>query len=160
MIAALLGGAIIALAALGWVLRPLFVTTRRARVARPRGPALPAEDAVDALREVEFDLATGKLSDDDYSVLKARYTDRALAQLRAEDAQNSAAPPRDAESLIAAWREARAGCPDCGPRPESGADFCSNCGRYLPGRCPECGHAVVETASAFCASCGTGLAAA
>jgi hypothetical protein len=32
------------------------------------------ESAIDALREIEFDRATGKLSDDDYAALKTEYT--------------------------------------------------------------------------------------
>ena len=39
-----------------------------------------------ALREIEFDRATGKLSDADYDFLKARYTARALDALRQDDA--------------------------------------------------------------------------
>ena len=34
-----------------------------------------------ALREIEFDRETGKLSDDDYASLKAKYTGEALAAL-------------------------------------------------------------------------------
>ena len=64
--------------------------------------------AVDALREIEFDRATGKLSESDYSELKAAYTQRALAVMRA-----SASPV----------------CDECGARPESDARFCSSCGR-------------------------------
>ena len=160
MLAGLIAGALIALAVLGWVLYPLFAESRRAPVARPRGPALPPEDAVDALREVEFDLATGKLSDSDYATLKARYTDRALEQLRAEGAAGHDARPRDAESLIAEWRTARAVCPRCGPRPEAGARYCSTCGHYLPATCAQCGHDVTESAAAYCSACGAGLAAA
>jgi hypothetical protein len=43
----------------------------------PRGQALLA------LKEIEFDRATGKLSDADYEELKARYTARALLLLDA-----------------------------------------------------------------------------
>ena len=159
MIAALAIGVALALAALGWVLRPLYRGAPRRSPDRraPRGPALPAEDAVDALREVEFDLATGKLSDHDYAVLKERYTPRALEQLRAESARQS---PADAESLIAQWRAAPADCPACGPRPESGAVFCSACGRYLPGGCGRCGRDVTESGASYCSGCGAGLAVA
>ena len=85
-----------------------------------------------ALREVEFDRATGKLSDADYAFLKARYTKDAVAALRADDASSAGS---DIETMIAARARALAGgapaCPTCGPRPEADAVFCSTCGLRL-----------------------------
>jgi len=75
-----------------------------AEARRGRSPA------VDALRELEFDRQTGKISDDDYEPMKARYTEQALAVMRAGDAPV---------------------CERCGPRPEQDADFCSRCGAAL-----------------------------
>ena len=46
----------------------------------PRGVALAA------LKEIEFDRETGKLSDADYDFLKGKYTGAALEALRAESA--------------------------------------------------------------------------
>ncbi|MDO8502863.1 MAG: hypothetical protein Q7S20_13580 [Gemmatimonadaceae bacterium] len=76
-------------------------------------PAAPPTDpsrnqAIDALREIEFDRATGTLSEPDYDALKAVYTQRAI------DAMRSA--------------ESGTVCQRCGPRPEAGARFCSKCG--------------------------------
>jgi ribosomal protein L40E len=112
---ALLVGTVLAVASLCFVLYPLFradlsVAPRNSasggqRPARPR-PSL----AVDALRELEFDRETGKISDSDYGPLKARYTEQALAVMRAGSA---------------------AVCEKCGPRPEIDAEFCSNCGSAL-----------------------------
>ena len=47
----------------------------------PRGQALLA------LKEIEFDRATGKLSDADYEELKARYTARALLLLDSPESE-------------------------------------------------------------------------
>src|SRR5713101_5035711 len=44
----------------------------------------PRAVALRALKEIEFDRATGKLADADYEALKNRYTAEALAALRAE----------------------------------------------------------------------------
>src|SRR5207253_9341481 len=44
----------------------------------------PQAVALRSLKEIEFDRATGKLSDGDYETLKAKYTAEALAALRAE----------------------------------------------------------------------------
>lgn len=106
-----------------------------------------------ALKEIEFDRATGKLSDADYEMLKGRFSAEAIEAIRAE------APRANAEAMIAARleqlqgagtavAEAPAGlptCRTCGPRPETDAVFCSSCGASL-------------AAAAFCTSCGTRLA--
>ena len=88
---ALLIGAALAVAALVYVLFPLFdevVTPSRGRGASNTQGS--SETAIDALREIEFDRATGKLSDDDYASLKASYTRSALMELRAKEPQASA----------------------------------------------------------------------
>jgi hypothetical protein len=117
--------------------------------------------ALAALREIEFDRETGKLSDTDYAVLKARYTSEAVAALRADDATSGAT---DIESLIAARTRALTGnapaCPACGPRPEPDAIFCSHCGRRIDSLhdCARCGAAVPRDGR-YCEQCGTSVAA-
>jgi hypothetical protein len=111
---ALVLGTLLALGTLSFVLYPLFMSgppipspvpdRRRDEGEAPRNPAL------DALREIEFDRETGKLSDADYEALKATYTQRAVTAMRA-----TGSPV----------------CATCGPRPESEALFCSNCGMPL-----------------------------
>ncbi|HEY6088235.1 MAG TPA: hypothetical protein VD771_00450 [Gemmatimonadaceae bacterium] len=107
---ALLVGTALAVASLFYVLYPLF----RADVAVAPRPFTPSRDrqspAVDALRELEFDRQTGKISDADYEPLKARYTEQALTAMRAGDSRV---------------------CERCGPRPEADAEFCSRCGAAL-----------------------------
>lgn len=113
----LLVGTALALVALAFVLYPL--------VREPLGMAparrVPARGgvttAVDALREIEFDHATGKLSEQDYAQLKATYTQRAVDAMRAGDAGEAGATVPV--------------CRRCGPRPEPDAVFCSECGAAL-----------------------------
>ncbi len=62
----------------------------------------------------------------------------------------------EAERLVRAAREDAVSCPDCGPRPEPGAPFCSNCGRALGG-CPNCGARIGQAGARFCDRCGTAL---
>jgi len=118
------------------------------------------EAAVTALREIEFDRATGKLSDVDYAELKVRYTEQAIVAMRGETSADAAAAPTDDE-IEAAVRAYRAGasCPTCGPRPEPDAAFCSNCGRYLSDRCAGCGAPVDALDARYCIRCGNRLAA-
>ena len=142
----LLAGVAVAAVALVVVLEPLLRN-------RPDQPATPEEDAGEAfapveesespkiqallaLKEIEFDRATGKLSDDDYAQLKARYAKRALAAIDAEETASGAVAAAEAgddpaEALIRAARDHASVCPVCGPRPETGAAFCSECGRPL-----------------------------
>lgn len=167
MIAALVIGTLLAVGALAFVLYPIFfgVSRSASRVAPP-----PVEEdqttAVAALREIEFDRATGKLSDADYTDLKTRYTREAIAAMRRDDAAHGAPIPGAArptddevEAVVRAYREQQVRCPTCGPRPEPDAIFCSDCGRFLRESCAGCGAPVDATDARFCVKCGNRLAA-
>jgi hypothetical protein len=156
---ALVVGTLLAVGALAYVLFPLLVAPAPAtRNVRWHGaPSVaPEQDAVVALREIEFDRATGKLSDADYDELRTRYTGHALAALRAREADS---PDDAAEAAVMAYRARLKQCTTCGPRPEPDATYCSSCGKFLPGACGSCGAPVTEAGAAFCASCGRSLAA-
>jgi hypothetical protein len=175
-----LAAVLVGVAALWLVLQPLL---------RPRtSPSLPFEPldpeetpkgiALAALKEIEFDRETGKLSDDDYELLKAKYTVAAVEALRREQVE---AVSNDVEALIAtkvrSLRSATAttasdtsplspasgsgpACDTCGPRPEPDAVFCSTCGRRLTAHqyCDRCG-AGLAPRSRFCEGCGRPVAA-
>ena len=161
---ALLVGTVLALGALAFVLIPLFrASPSGPRASAPGGggaepsDASPSESAIVALREVEFDRATGKLSDADYEALKAKYTGEALTALRAEDASAPNVSDAALEEMILAYRGDPRRCPDCGIRPEADALYCSTCGRYLPGACARCGAGVTEAEAKYCNRCGATL---
>ena len=127
--------ALVGVLALAWVLEPLL----RPAAARPADdePLDPEETprgiALAALKEIEFDRATGKLSDADYEQLKARYTANALAVLRAESGRDDVeemigARTRALRAAAGSTQPAALHCSDCGPRPEPDAVFCSSCG--------------------------------
>ena len=170
MITALVIGTLLAVGALAFVLYPIFFGVQRPIPASVGAPAAEGDSAVVALREVEFDRATGKLSEGDYAELKARYTRDAIAAMRRERGDGDSGDrgpaavteerPSDdeVEALVRSYREMRA-CPTCGPRPESDAVYCSNCGRYLRDRCAGCGAPVVSPDARYCTGCGTRLAA-
>lgn len=103
---ALLIGTALAVASLCYVLYPLYRADVRP-IPRPRAPSPSSQIPIEALRELEFDRQTGKISDADYSPLKARYTEQALAVMRAGNSPV---------------------CERCGPRPEIDAEYCSSCG--------------------------------
>jgi Double zinc ribbon len=180
-----IAAALVGVAAVWLVLQPLIAPGRSsAPVFEPLDPdETPKGVALAALKEIEFDRETGKLSDADYAFLKAKYTGAALEALREEEAlhaeeavrtagsRDGAAGAGDVEVLIAArvraLRSAATSAPPgapacavCGPRPEPDAVFCSTCGRRVRqgGACPGCG-ADLGPGSRFCAQCGTGVAA-
>ncbi|HET7024813.1 MAG TPA: zinc ribbon domain-containing protein [Gemmatimonadales bacterium] len=125
-----------------------------------------------ALREIDFDRETGKLSDQDYERLKAAYTAEAVAALRAEEGRSARASD-SVEALIAARVRVlgtrassgsdaggHASCATCGPRPESDAIYCSECGTLLAGHgCTRCG-ALLPVGARFCEACGSPVAGA
>jgi hypothetical protein len=172
LLAVLVGGAVL------WVVLSPLLRPELPR-ALPPEPIDPEETpkgiALTALKEIEFDRETGKLSPADYELLKARYTAVALEAMR----QETGAGPDDVEAIVAAkvraLRLASAAtppnvpaglpgpgpaCPSCGPRPEPDAIFCSSCGRQLTPRlaCDRCGAALTPE-SRFCEGCGRQVAA-
>jgi hypothetical protein len=131
MIGLELAGALVLAVLVLWILlRPL---ARRVPEAPEPDEPIPAEEtrrgqALAALTDLEFDHATGKLSDDDYGELRRRHGKAALALL------DEPGPPLSAEALVARRLEAierGVVCPTCGPRPEPDARFCSTCGRAI-----------------------------
>jgi double zinc ribbon protein len=177
MLAEAVVAVLVGFAVLWLVLDPLIRPARSK--PRPFEPIDPEETpkgiALSALKEIEFDRETGKLSDPDYQLLKAKYTAVALEAIRHE----TEVGPGDIEALVAAKVRAlrlagsptspnaptsssgsSQACNACGPRPEPDALFCSSCGRRLPTRsaCDRCGAALTPD-SRFCESCGRQVAA-
>lgn len=185
--AALLIGSVLAVAALVFVLWPLLRGAEALRTAAHAPEMAPESSAIEALREIEFDQATGKLSAEDYAALRTSYTPLALAELKAKEAAgvveaaaittagasgsasvgSAGVPPAmqdlsaldPAEQLIARAKSRAKACATCGPRPEADALFCSDCGRVLVEACLRCGARVESDRARFCTECGSALAA-
>ena len=83
--------------ALAWILAPLFRADAAQAERESRFLSNLAdlqserEMALSALRDLEDDRATGKVSDADYEALKARYTERAVFVLQQLDEAEAAA---------------------------------------------------------------------
>ena len=169
--APLIAGIALALIALAIVLAPVFSDEAPAeiRAEHRSAPKLEIDDepvpgsAIEALREIEFDRATGKLSEDDYDDMKAKYTAQALVELREADiavGRAAVAAPTDlAERMVQKYRPGSTICHTHGLRPEPDALFCSQCGSYLPGKCERCNTPVTAAGAHFCTGCGHVLAA-
>ena len=148
---------LLATGAVYFVLRPIFRVTASV-VEGDEGDESeedlsPRAVALRALKEIEFDRATGKLSDADYDALKNQYTGMALDALR--EAGPSHAFPHPASPIP------HPACPIHGPSSEIGARFCPECGRRLSaahGFCARCG-AALESGAHYCNACGARVAA-
>jgi len=122
-----------------WLVAMLLVLLVAGLIAAPLLRAGPAADgqargaaadelwhrekavALLAISEAEFDRATGKLSDDDYQVLRDDYEGRALRAMGELEVRMEAAP---------------------GPAPATAQRFCSRCGRAFAAAdrfCAGCG---------------------
>lgn len=149
LLALLVGGA-----ALSLILLPILRPTPAAPVPEWDVPELEETrkgQALLALKEIDFDLATGKLSPADHDELKRRFTEEAVAALREDEGGAVAVAPARGTATTA--------CPACGPRPEPDALFCSTCGRLLgAARCAGCG-ATIPAGAHFCEGCGRSVAA-
>jgi predicted nucleic acid-binding Zn ribbon protein len=155
---ALIAGTVLGVGALAFVLYPLFFTASDSRRDSTAAPTSPEASAILALREIEFDRATGKLSETDYTELRKTYAGRALRELRdAKDARASE-PLDPIEARVRAFRLTHRDCPTCGLRPEPDAIYCSTCGGFLDRACPDCGASIGEPGAVFCSSCGATLA--
>jgi len=173
----LLAGFFLAVGAVFFILKPILWPRREGEAGNgiretgygeegedPEDDLSPRAVALRALKEIEFDRATGKLSDADYDALKRRYTTEALAALRSEQAGSGMRDAGGGTAALAphpASRIPHPACPTHGPRPESHAQFCSECGRRLgsaPGYCARCGTSLEQEAR-YCHSCGARVAA-
>lgn len=112
------------LAVAGFVAQPLLTDgTAEEETRTPAGRELWTREkavAVLAITEAEFDRATGKLSDDDYRVLRSDYEGRALQAMGEIDRLASAGKP----SAVPTARF----CGSCGSRYRDEDCFCGTCG--------------------------------
>ena len=157
---ALILGTVLSIAVLAFVLTPVVVGVRRTASGRfSRVGPVAADLSIVALREIEFDRATGKLSDADYATLRERYANEALTAMRSSTERRPVTADDPVEAAVRAYRDAHPTCAKCGIRPEPDAIYCSHCGGFLPGKCDSCGAAISASGVRFCIDCGHRLAA-
>jgi hypothetical protein len=89
------------------------------------------QEAYAAIKEAEFDLRMGKLSEDDFKSLEQRYRQQALAAIVA--LEKAGARGRTAKAPVAGVPQPSryAFCPACGNRLTARANFCAACGHSL-----------------------------
>ena len=163
--------AVVGLALLWLVAQPmLFPAAITVDSVEPPDPEeTPRGQALLALKEIEFDRATGKLSDVDFATLHDKYSAAAIAVL--EPTEQTAISDDAVEALIATRAAGAKGgsagagkvpgprCLSHGTVTEPGARFCPACGSGLlstGGTCLGCGVTVPGDAT-FCPGCGVGV---
>lgn len=143
---------VLALSGLAFIAYPLLMrhvptyTSHSPRVERERELLAEKEAVYAAIKDVDFEYKTGKLSDDDYAELRDGYRVRALNILRDLDGQ-----PQEPNG-------AAAGCAFCGHVNPGGSNFCESCGSGLSPdlRCGKCGTAY-GVSDRYCGICGSAL---
>jgi RNA polymerase subunit RPABC4/transcription elongation factor Spt4 len=115
------------------------------------------EQALAALRDLDFDYQTRKIAEQDYTILRSEL----LAQA-AQLIQSQATEDQAIEKLIRARRETLSEastrkCSQCDRKLSADDRFCPGCGEPVGTACPKCGQTTTSEDS-FCSKCGEPVA--
>ncbi len=118
--------------------------------------AAERETVLNALRDLDFDHATGKIANEDYEPQRAALVAQGIAILKLIETAQPARSTEAVEQAVAPRRKGRAGrsldeqieaeiearrraaapaegaCPKCGTPAKPGDKFCAKCGAQLP----------------------------
>ena len=129
-ISSLLVGLALLAAALVYVGRPFFEKpTKASKTMGKAGQTEACESVLSALRDLDFDYKTGKISEEDYQPLRAQLLAEAAQFMQKENKEQE-----QLEALIQSRRKSQSrqvSCPSCGNKIVLGDTFCSSCGTKL-----------------------------
>lgn len=117
-------------------------------------PQARRESLLSAIRDLDFDYKTGKVSEEDYGPLRAQLLVETAGLTRQEQDKDD-----QLEALIQSRRTHKTGsnCSQCDAPVAPGQHFCSSCGAPLgSGTCASCG-SKIKPGDFFCTSCGKPL---
>lgn len=127
------------------------------------------EATLTALRDLDFDHAVGKVTEEDYAILRQTLLTKAAAIMTQIEQEQVVLNARIEAEILAARQNLNGGrlahspaeanrvCPTCSRVPHPGDLYCRGCGTQLAPACPECGKTVAPT-DRFCVRCGFELA--
>jgi cytochrome c-type biogenesis protein CcmI len=148
------GAIILTLVAFGFIAYPLFRERWRPAAMDNEKSELYSrrDDTYAMLKELEFDLRSGILTEEDYQDLEARYKKKGISILKDIDGlEKGTRVDEEIEREVREIRQTKATsvenqvereigqlrrsqgqfCPQCGMKHEKGDRFCSNCGARL-----------------------------
>lgn len=158
-ISSILIGLVLFVASLAFVSLPFRQKPRaspqaRKAVGRSEGRR---ESVLSALRDLDFDFKTGKVSEEDYTPLRSKLMVEAAQFIEQEKEEEE-----KLEALIQTRRITQhkvVHCDHCGALIEAGQNFCTKCGSAVNKEiCPSCGKKN-RAGDQFCSSCGSRLEA-
>ena len=142
----LLGLALVVLV-VPFVIDPFIKNNRRKRALQKNtSTQLSKHDALVALRDLDFDFQTGKITLEDYAPLRQQLL---IAAAQAEQVVETpkATMKAKVESIA---------CSECNAAVQADDKFCPKCGTALNLTCPQCQKKVAAD-DKFCAHCGAAL---
>ncbi len=116
-----------------------------------------------AIKDLDFEHATGKLSTGDYETLKEAYARDAIEVLKDIDEREAQLEATRAAAKKRAGRNAskKKGvgvfCSECGAQLDASDRYCARCGSSQALICAQCG-AEYDRGNQFCSGCGAELA--
>ena len=123
----------------------------------PLHELLGRKDALyQSIKDLEFDFKTAKLSEEDYTDLRAKLENEAVALLKRIDKAQAGAKKPSISSISRPAKKTKASaaiCPECGAANETGAKFCVGCGSRLAVVCESCGQEN-KPDDKYCSACG------
>jgi hypothetical protein len=136
-----------------WILNPLLQEDGRQKglIQKPQDILEELKNKKDgayaAIRELEFDLSMGKLTEEDFQILKRQYTQEAVGYMKEMD--KLASPQTENSNSVESDREEEikheVAAVRTGPSTKRKHVYCTSCGK----------EAAVE--SRFCSACGSNL---
>lgn len=130
--------------------RQWFIRTQPVKT----GTELSPENPLLALRDLEFDYQTEKITEEDYQSIRAMLLTKAADAVEAQQREDARL-----EGLIQARRTKKTNKPDCtqcGRALRDGDKFCPECGLACTIQCPDCAHQN-QAEDKFCSQCGCSL---
>ena len=129
-ISSLLVGLALLAVTLVYVGRPFLEKPRKgSKIMGKAGQARARESVLSALRDLDFDYKTGKISEEDYQPLRAQLLSEAAQFMQKENKKQE-----QLEALIQSRRKSQSrqlSCPSYGNKIVLGDTFCSSCGIKL-----------------------------
>ena len=135
-----IGAVLLVAAVILFILQPML-SGRRVSLLRDLDEPTEAESrrrvTLLALRDVEYDYATGKLDETDYHAMRRELAAEALEALERVDDEVAAGPGGAAPALEEEIARLKGGlrtgttCPVCGTGNDAGSRFCAYCGSPL-----------------------------